>query len=195
MAEGRDENPGSAPPRDDVLRKRDFRRPRGMDLGSFMVSSDEPEEEPRPVETKRSEEVDEAVGEVVSIFSSDDEQRSEAGAVQRDGTVHKTPEMDSVEDLAVHGERRLGLGLLIAMVTVWSAIGAVVGTVLPPELSGIGLFSMGAFGLILGERWIPKPSMRLLGVTWVIISMKLFYGLVLDAWHWGWFDTLSLIHI
>ena len=192
MAEGQDENPGSAPLRDDVLRKRDFRRPRGMDLGSFMVNSNEPAEEPEPVESEPHEEVDEAVGEVVSIFSSGDEHRFEAGAVQRDGTVLKTPEMDSVEDLAVHGERRLGLGLLIAMVTVWSAIGAVVGTVLPPELSGIGLFSMGAFGLILGERWIPKPSMRLLGVTWVIISMKLFYGLVLDAWHWGWFDTSPL---
>jgi len=30
-----------------------------------------------------------------------------------------------------------------------------------------------------------------LGVTWVIISMKLFYGLAIDAWHWGWFDGLS----
>ena len=141
MAEGQDENPGSAPPRDDVLRKRDFRRPRGMDLGSFMVNSNEPAEGPVEVDPKPAEEVDEAIGEMVSIFSSGDESRLEPGAVQRDGTVRTTPEMDSVEDLAVHGERRLGLGLLIAMVTVWSAIGAVVGTVLPPVLSGIGSVS------------------------------------------------------
>ena len=128
----------------------------------------------------------------MSLFSKGNEQTNEPGAVQRDGTVQSAPELDSVEDLAVHGERRLGLGLLVAMVTVWSAIGAVVGTVLPPELSGLGLFSMGVFGLYLGERWIPKPSMRLLGVTWVIISMKLFYGLVLDSWHWGWFDASPL---
>jgi len=33
MAEERKEGVGSIPPRDDVLRKRDFQRPRGMDLG------------------------------------------------------------------------------------------------------------------------------------------------------------------
>ena len=33
MAEERKEGTGSSPPRDDVLRKRDFQRPRGMDLG------------------------------------------------------------------------------------------------------------------------------------------------------------------
>ena len=60
MAEGRDENPGSAPLRDDVLRKRDFRRPRGMDLGSFMVNSNQPAEEPESVESEPHEEVDEA---------------------------------------------------------------------------------------------------------------------------------------
>lgn len=192
MAEERNEGAGSSPPRDDVLRKRDFQRPRGMDLGSFMVASKAVDEQPESVQIQPVEEVDEAVGEIVSLFSKGDEQTNEPGAVQRDGTVQSAPELDSVEDLAVHGERRLGLGLLVAMVTVWSAIGAVVGTVLPPELSGLGLFSMGVFGLYLGERWIPKPSMRLLGVTWVIISMKLFYGLVLDSWHWGWFDASPL---
>ena len=32
--------------------------------------------------------------------------------------------------------------------------------------------------------------MRLLGVTWVIISMKILYGFALDAHHWGWLDAL-----
>ena len=36
-----------------------------------------------------------------------------------------------------------------------------------------------------------NPNMRILGVTWVIISMKLIYGLVLDLWHWGWLDDFS----
>jgi hypothetical protein len=163
-----------------------------MDLGSFMVTDEQvPDEQPLEA-PKPEQEIDEAVGEIVSLFSSDDDASNEPGSIQRDGTVLSAPEMDSVEDIAVHGERRLGLGLLVAMVTVWSAIGAVVGTVLPPMLSGLGLFVMGTIGLYLGERWIPKPSMRLLGVTWVIISMKLFYGLVLDAWHWGWFDASPL---
>ena len=34
--------------------------------------------------------------------------------------------------------------------------------------------------------------MHLLGITWVIISMKLLYGLALDAWRWGWLDGLDL---
>lgn len=182
---------GSNPPstRDDMLRKREFQRPRGMDVGSFMVKQDGPEKAPAdPEPAPQQKQVDEAIGDMTSMFSSGEDFGKQAGSVQRDGTVIDAPEMDSVEDLAVHGERRLGLGLLVAMVFVWSAIGAVVGTVLPPVPSGIGLFLMGAMGLYFGERWIPQPSMRLLGVTWVIISMKLFYGLTLDAWHWGWFD-------
>lgn len=173
--------------RDEVVRKRDFRRAKGVDINSFMV--DMGEEKAQPSERGDAEQVDIAVGEISPLFTSGDEVSDAAGAVQRDGTVEKPPEMDSVTDLAVHGEKRLGFGLLVAMVFTWSAIGALVGTVLPEVLSGVGLFAMGSIGLYLGERWIPNPNMRILGVTWVIISMKLFYGLALDAWHWGWFDS------
>ena len=183
MADEAEDGFSPTPPRDDVLRKREFQKAKGIDIGSFMVQQEEPstpvDEAPEPKQKIN----DEAVGEIVSIFSEGADFDDGPGAIQRDGTVTHAPEMDSVEDIAVHGERRLGLGLLVAMVLVWSAIGALVGTVLPPVLSGIGLFSMGLLGLFFGERWIPKPSMRLLGVTWVIISMKLFYGLALDAWH------------
>ncbi|RJU99516.1 MAG: hypothetical protein DWC04_00225 [Candidatus Poseidoniales archaeon] len=187
MADAPEDREPPVPPRDDVLRKREFQKAKGIDLSSFMVEQEE--DIPQPAPQNRREEMDEAVGEVASMFSSAQESEHGPGAVLRDGTVANAPELDSVEDLAVHGERRLSLGLLVAMVTVWSAIGAVVGTVLPPVPSGLGLMSMGLLGLYLGERWIPRPSMRLLGVTWVIISMKLFYGLALDAWHWGWFDA------
>lgn len=179
------------PPRDEVVRKRDFQRAQGVDIQSFMVQS--PEEQPADTALPTSEEVEDiAVGEVVSLFSSGEEDHLAPGAVQEDGTVVQQSEMDSVTDMAVHGEKRLSFGLLIAMVLTWSAIGAIVGTVLPEVPSGLGLFAMGVFGLYLGERWIPNPNMRLLGVTWVIISMKLFYGLALDAWHWGWFDASPL---
>ena len=50
---------------------------------------------------------------------------------------------------------------------------------------------MALIGLYLGERWIPNPHMIILGVTWVIISMKLIYGLMLDLWHWGWLSGFS----
>ena len=190
MADASEDGEPPVPPRDDVLRKREFQKAKGIDLSSFMVEQEDEVAPPAP--EIRPEKVDEAVGEIASMFSSGQESERGPGAVLRDGTVANAPELDSVEDLAVHGERRLSLGLLVAMVTVWSAIGAVVGTVLPPVPSGLGLMLMGLLGLYLGERWIPRPSMRLLGVTWVIISMKLFYGLALDAWHWGWFDASPL---
>ena len=187
--ESNDEKSGESPsrPRDEVVRKRDFQRAQGVDIHSFMVKqeSEEPSETPS---SPASEPEDIAVGEITSLFSSGKDEQHAPGAVQSDGTVLQAPEMDSVTDLAVHGEKRLSFGLLVAMVLTWSAIGAIVGTVLPEIPSGLGLLGMGIFGLYLGERWIPNPNMRLLGVTWVIISMKLFYGLAIDAWHWGWFD-------
>lgn len=177
--------------RDEVVRKRDFQRAKGFDVSSFMVDSPgENSEVSDPKIKPRVEDI--AVGEIVSLFSAEEDEHLQPGAVQRDGTVLSAPEIDSVSDLAVEGEKRLGVGLLVAMVLTWSAIGAIVGTVLPEIPSGLGLLAMGLFGLYLGERWIPNPNMRLLGVTWVIISMKLFYGLALDAWHWGWFENSPL---
>ena len=176
--------------RDEVVRKRDFQRAQGVDIHSFMVKQDQ-EDTPKITQTPLSEPEDIAVGEITSLFSSGKEEHQNPGSVQSDGTVFQKSEIDSVTDLAIHGEKRLGFGLLVAMVLTWSAIGAIVGTVLPEIPSGLGLLAMGLFGLYLGERWIPNPNMRLLGVTWVIISMKLFYGLAIDAWHWGWFDGLS----
>ena len=191
MTEESNDGKPKTPPlqsRDEVVRKRDFQRAQGVDINSFMVKQD-PEEgiEKIPHSTPESEDI--AVGEITSLFSSGKEEQHLPGAVQSDGSVGSPPEMDSVTDLAVHGEKRLSFGLLVAMVLTWSAIGAIVGTVLPEIPSGLGLLAMGLFGLYLGERWIPNPNMRLLGVTWVIISMKLFYGLAIDAWHWGWFDV------
>ena len=99
---------------------------------------------------------------------------------------------DSTTQMAVHGEQTIGKGLAVAMVVVWTAIGALVGTVLPPVLGGLGLLTMAMVGLWLGERWIRRDAMHLLGITWVIISMKLLYGLALDAWRWGWLEGLGV---
>ena len=164
---------GSTPPptssRDEMVRKRAFQRAKGVDINSFMVDMED-EKTPQPVATDSVVE-DIAVGEISPLFTSGDEESTVAGAVQSDGSVEKAPEMDSVTDLAVHGEKRLSLGLLVAMVFIWSAIGALVGTVLPELLSGAGLLFMGILGLYLGERWIPNPNMRLLGVTLSLIHI------------------------
>ncbi|MBT5281807.1 MAG: hypothetical protein HOL79_05290, partial [Euryarchaeota archaeon] len=168
---------------DEVLRKKNFDRGMGVDLDRFLISDPEPEvkeEEKEPVEMA---ETDAAVGEIADFFSAPNTQRDEPGVVKRDGTVDAPAAEDSVTDIAVHGERRIGFGLLVGMVLVWSVLGWVVGTALPPMLGGPLLIIMGLSGLWAGEKWIPMPRMHLLGVTWVIISMKILYGFALDAHH------------
>ena len=112
---------GSTPPptssRDEMVRKRAFQRAKGVDINSFMVDMED-EKTPQPVVTDSVVE-DIAVGEISPLFTSGDEESTVAGAVQSDGSVEKAPEMDSVTDLAVHGEKRLSLGLLVAMVFIW----------------------------------------------------------------------------
>ena len=163
-----------------------------------MVSNDGAKTSPatqaqsEPVaEAKEIVEEDIAVGQVTEIFSRDDSNSIQPGQFQKDGTVAEPSDLDSVTDMAVHGEKQLSKGLMVAMIVIWTMIGTLIGTNsgIPPVLSLIGLSSMAIFGLLCGENWIPKKNMRLLGVTWVIISMKLLYGLALDAWHWGWFDS------
>lgn len=180
---------------DDLLSKRAFERGDGIDLGSFIVTQDfskEPDDADREKEseTNKSKDIqtDEAMGDIGDLFSADDSN----SAINRDGTVDKKPEMDTITNIAVKGEKRLHFGLMIAMIVTWSAIGAIVGTALNPTLGAIGLLSMALFGFYLGERWIPRPEMHILGVTWVIISMKLLYGLAIDAYHWDWIDSNQL---
>ena len=167
---------------DDVLREQKFKRPQGLNLDSFMVGADPQPKEETPVESPPSDESetdssDAAVGEVRDLFTMEASQET-------------VP--DSTTQLAVHAEQTIGKGLAVAMVVVWTAIGALVGTVLPPVIGGLGLLLMAGFGLYLGERWIQRDAMHLLGITWVIISMKLLYGLALDAWRWGWLADFGL---
>ena len=74
---------------------------------------------------------------------------------------------------------------MVAMITMWSALGAVIGFLAPAWIGVPSLLGMAILGLMLGERWIPDPSMRVLGVVWVIVSMKMLYGLMIDLGHWG----------
>ena len=180
--------------RDEVLRKKNFNRATGLDISSFMLSDNKPEETAQSeviIQPQKEVEEDVAVGEMTEIFSRSDASSNQPGAIQRDGTVADPGELDSVTDIAVHGEKQLSKGMMVAMIVIWTMIGTLIGTNpdIPPLLSLFGLVSMAVFGLFCGENWIPKSHMRLLGVTWVIISMKLLYGLAIDAWHWGWLDA------
>ena len=161
---------------DDVLREQSFKRAKGLNLDSFMVASAS-KSEPEPPQQETIVADDAAVGELADVFT--------------DQLPSESPVPDTTTQLAVHGEQAIGKGLAVAMVVVWTAIGALVGTVLPPLIGAVGLASMALFGLYLGERWIRRDAMHLLGLTWVIISMKLLYGLALDLWRWGWLDAIG----
>ena len=177
-----DEGSGATPPAsedDDVLRERSFKRPKGLNVDSFMVASTGDEETAEDVNRASDDETasptDAAVGEVRELFQ----------------LGPSTSESVDSDPLTSSAEQTIGRGLAVSMVVVWTAIGALVGTVLPPLLGGLGLLLMAGVGLYLGERWIQRESMHLLGITWVIISMKLLYGLALDAWRWGWLDDFG----
>lgn len=182
MEEGPDEARQPPSEEDDVLREQTFKRPQGLNLDSFMVGTPatapvaEIDETDTPSATQ-SASSDVAVGQVRALFTME-------------GGEDDAP--DPTTQLAVHAEQTIGKGLAAAMIVVWTAIGALVGTVLPPVFGGLGLFLMAGFGLYLGERWIQRDAMHLLGITWVIISMKLLYGLALDAWRWGWLADFGL---
>ena len=190
--------------KDRVIDSRAFQLGGGVDLDAF-ISSEALAEAKRPAlpggsptdataggEIPESflEDEDAAIGEIFDPFERDSGPKP--GDILPDGTVYETPELDTITEVAVQGERRLHWALMVTMVFVYSLIGWVVATALEPYLATVGLLSLAAMGFALGERWVPDKGMHILGVTWIIISMKLLYGLALDAHHWGWIDTSQL---
>ncbi|MDE0707550.1 MAG: hypothetical protein OSB33_01235, partial [Candidatus Poseidoniales archaeon] len=205
MAEDEDEDTES-PSEDRIIDSRTFQMGGGIDLGAFMTSDDLATAK-RPAlsggsptdatagsdmnyEQSKVEVSDEAIGEIFEVF--DQQSGPKSGDILPDGTVYETPELDTITEIAVEGERRLHWALMVTMIVVYSLIGWLVATALDPMLATAGLIGLATLGFILGERWVPDKGMHILGVTWVIISMKLLYGLAIDAHHWGWIDTQQL---
>ena len=166
---------------DDLISKKNFQRASGVNLDNFLVSTDNLEIKQDQPDVE--EIVDEAMGEVPELFSKKDGNEPDENARK---------ERDTITEYAVEGEKRLHFGLIISMIVVWSAIGTIVGLTLSPLLATAGLLLMAVFGLWLGEIWIPKDRMHILGVTWVIISMKLLYGLAISMYSWDWINQLEL---
>ncbi|MEO2179401.1 MAG: hypothetical protein ABGX11_04455, partial [Candidatus Poseidoniia archaeon] len=175
--------------RDDrIIRESEFRRDINIDLSDIDIPPKSGDEEERREELAKA--VDEALGEFYDPF----EQPSgdEPGAVQQDGSVPLAPERDIVTDIAVRGERGVNWVLMISMIVVYSAIGVQAGLALSPLLAIVVLVLLAGVGFALGERWVPDPAMKLLGVTWVIISMKVMYGLAIELNHWDYIGMEAL---
>jgi len=205
MAEDEDEDEES-PSEDRIIDSKAFQMGGGVDLDAFMTPEDLSTAK-RPAlmggsptdatagskpdhDWDQPKDSDEAIGQIFEVF--DRESGPKPGDILQDGTVYETPELDTITEIAVQGERRLHWALMVTMIVVYSLIGWLVATALDPMLATAGLIGLATLGFILGERWIPDKGMHILGVTWVIISMKLLYGLALDAHHWGWIDTPQL---
>jgi len=173
--------------RDDrIIREKEFRRSIDIDLGDFEV----PEERSEERREELASAVDEALGEMFDPFKKPD--GTEAGAIQEDGTVPVAPDRDIVTEIAVEGERGVNWGLMIAMILVYSAIGVQAGLALSPLLAIAVLVLLASVGFALGEIWVPNQSMKILGVTWVIISMKVLYGLAIELNRWDYIGLEAL---
>jgi len=170
---------------DDIIRERAFRISDKLDLGDLVDDS-------KFVEVKEPEDdrkdVDDAIGDVFDPFVQD----KALGGVERDGTVKTAPERDIVTEIATEGERRINWILMGSMILVYSAIGFQIGFVFEPLVATVSLVVLSSIGFLLGERWSKDARLRILGVTWVIISMKVLYGLSIELQRWGIIDVGGL---
>ena len=94
-------------------------------------------------------------------------------------------------------ERRVNWVLISVMVVAYSLMSLLIGVEFEAEVAIPILLVLSIFGLFLGERWIKDPDLNLLGVAWVIISMKILYGasLELDNWNLGGILPLSIVGV
>jgi len=166
-------------PDDEVIRERSFRISDRIEIGDIIQGIDESSV---GGDSPPEKEQDEAIGEIFDPFSEPDS--DSPGVVSSDGSVKSAPERDLVTEIAVEGERRINWALMGSMILVYSAIGVQIGVVMDPLPAGVSLVVLAAIGFGLGEIWVPRKSMKILGVTWVIISMKVLYGLAIELQRW-----------
>ena len=160
---------------DAVLRKKEFASEGVLELRSelnFPVEKnvyDDPEKDH-----------DEAIGTLPEVFVEDSKD------------VGPTP-MKPVEK----SERRVNWVLISVMVVAYSLMSLLIGVEFEAEVAIPILLVLSIFGLFLGERWIKDPDLNLLGVAWVIISMKILYGasLELNNWNLGGILPLSIVGV
>ena len=124
----------------------------------------------KSVSSEKEMGIDEAFGSIPEAFVT-----SKKNANEENG---------SETSLLRQTERKISWTMMSVMVVVYSALSLLIGMVLDPLVAIPLLLLLASFGLFLGERWIGKGDMNLLGVTWVIISMKILYGTALELNRW-----------
>ena len=164
---------------DKLIRERAFKISDSVILEDILIPDEILEIDPK----KDTEEVDEALGDIFDPFAPLDEKFP--GNIRKDGTVVNKPEADLTSNLAQEGERKVNWILMASMILLFSGVSIVAGIALEPLFATIFLLFLATVGFVLGEAWIPKKNLHLLGITWVIISMKVLYGLAIELQRWN----------
>jgi hypothetical protein len=165
---------------DKIIREREFKLPSGIGIGDIQFSSEDEVEESNDVE---SEDRDDAIGEVFDPFS--EPSKGSPGRIRKDGRVENPPERDLVSQISIDGEERVNWVLMVSMIVLYTAISIQIGRTFDSAVGTFLLVFLAAIGFGLGELWVPIERMKLLGITWVIISMKVLYGLAIELRNWG----------
>lgn len=148
----------------------------------------------------------ELAADIDSSTQDDDSSERKADIDEAFGTIPEAfvlgedingPDVGSETVFLRQSERKISWAMMSIMVVVYSAMSLLIGLVLDPLAAIPLLFLLASFGLFLGERWIGKSELNLLGVTWVIISMKILYGtaLELNRWEMGGLLPLGLSEV
>ena len=137
------------------------------------------------------QEKDEALGDFFDPF--EDTNDSSPGIIRKDGKIKNAPERDIVTEISIEGERSVNWSIMVAMIFIYSIISIQIGNTFDPLLATIILIFLAGFGFTLGEVWIPKEKMKMLGITWVIISMKVLYGLAIEFRNWNFISVEGLV--
>ena len=164
-----------------MIRERRFKIGANIDIEDLGLDDKVKTENQSETYSENSEK-DEALGDIFDPFKKTT--GKEAGAVSQDGTVETAPEDDIVTSMAKQGERRVNWSLMVSMIFVFSLLSVVAGTAFPPVVSLVLLLILAIAGFALGERWVSDHNLHLLGVSWVIISMKVLYGLAIELNRW-----------
>lgn len=169
---------------DKIIREREFKLPSGIKIDNLDIPI---EEETREV----PDSADEAIGDVFDPFSQPS--KDAPGKIGEDGSVINPPEKDLVSQISIEGEGRVNWAIMVTMIVLYSAISMQIGRTFDSVIGTMLLISLAAIGFVLGEIWVPRKKMKLLGITWIIISMKVLYGLAIELSYWGVIgDDISL---
>ena len=158
---------------DSILRNRSFMLEGMLELTAEVDSGSQD-----VVSSEKKEDIDEAFGAIPDAFVQS-ENIGDGGSGAEAAFLRQS-------------ERKISWAMMSIMVIVYSALSLLIGLVLDPLAAIPLLLLLASFGLFLGERWIGKGELNLLGVTWVIISMKILYGTALELNRWEVGDLLPI---